>query len=737
MPLHAYAGSKIEERNTVSQHPPHAGTTGPAHTNRLIHETSPYLLQHAHNPVEWYPWGDEAFGHAKAEDRPILLSIGYAACHWCHVMAHESFEDDATAALINDRYIPIKVDREERPDVDALYMDAVQALTGHGGWPMTVFLTPDGAPFYGGTYYPPVDRYGMPGFQTVLRRIAEFYRTRRDDVEQQAQAFREFYRQQSTHRLELPAGLDLQTAELDSMVLQDAADRLLAQMDAVNGGLGRAPKFPHPMALDFLLRVWTRLEQSERQGGSEGKDDLRLLPLVRLTLDKMADGGVYDQVGGGFHRYSTDERWLVPHFEKMLYDNALLARTYLGAWQLTAEARYRRITEEVLDYVLREMTDPAGGFYATQDADSEGEEGKFYVWGRDELRANLSDDDCALAERLWGVSARGNFEGHNILYIARPLADVAVELSLSEDQAATALTRIRHTLYERRAARVWPARDDKVIAAWNGLMLRALAEAARALGRADYRAAAETNASFILDVLMDENGRLHRTWRAGHAKLNGYLDDYAAVANGLLSLYETTGAVRWFNSARQLAETILDSFWDGDRGTFFDTAHDHEPLIGRPRELTDNATPSGTSMACECLLRLAAFTGETRYREIAARVLLPLAAAAVEQPSAFGHLLCAVDDLIGPLQEIAVVGEGKDPATAALLAVVNGAYRPRIVLARVRPGDAAAQAVPLLAGRDLVDGKPAAYVCQNFVCQLPATDPEQLAAQMRDHPSQA
>jgi uncharacterized protein YyaL (SSP411 family) len=703
-----------------------------AHTNRLIHETSPYLLQHAHNPVDWYSWGEEAFSHARLEDKPVLLSVGYAACHWCHVMAHESFEDEAIARLMNELFVSIKVDREERPDVDALYMDAVQAMTGQGGWPMTVFLTPDGAPFYGGTYFPPRDRAGMPGFPTLVRRIADFYRTRRDEVERQAQAFRDFYQQQGARTLPLPAGLDLATGEVDSDVLEDAADRLLGQMDAVYGGFGRAPKFPHPMSLDFLLRVASRRRAGAPEESEEDGDvrDPRLLPLVHLALDHMAEGGVYDQVGGGFHRYSTDERWLVPHFEKMLYDNALLARTYLAAWQFMGKPRYRRICEEVLDYVLREMTDQAGGFYATQDADSEGEEGKFYVWSRDELRAALDEADFQIVERMWGVTARGNFEGRNILHVARPAAAVAADLGLTEEQVAAAVDRARHTLYAVRGRRVWPGRDDKVIAAWNGLMLRAVAEAARVLNRDDYRRAAEANAAFLLSAL-DRDGRLRRTWRGGQAKLDAYLEDYAAVANGLLSTYETTGDVRWFAAARQLADALLDRFWDEATEGFFDTARDHEVLIGRPRELTDNATPSGTSLAVECLLRLAALTGEQTYRERAARVLLPLARPIAEQPSAFGHLLGALDEFVGPLREIAVVGAPDDPATHALLAVVNDRYLPRAVLAAGAPTDeSVAQAVPLLADRPLVNGLATAYVCQGFACQAPVTEPHQLATQL-------
>jgi uncharacterized protein YyaL (SSP411 family) len=714
----------------MSEHgQPPAARTEHAHTNHLIHETSPYLLQHAHNPVEWYAWGPEAFERARQEDKPILLSVGYAACHWCHVMAHESFENAEIAQQMNASFVNIKVDREERPDVDALYMDAVQALTGSGGWPMTVFLTPDGAPFYGGTYFPPHDRYGMPGLPTVLRRMAEYYRTRRDEVERQAEAFRQFYREQSGHRLTLPPDLDLATAEVDPAVLETAAEHILARMDAINGGFGRAPKFPQPMTLDFLLRVESR-RRTNLASDPQSAADPRLLLLVQLTLDHMADGGMYDQVGGGFHRYSTDERWLVPHFEKMLYDNALLARTYLYAWQLTGETRYRRTCEAILDYVRREMTDPDGGFYATQDADSEGEEGRFYVWTHDELRAALDAADFSMIERLWGVTARGNFEGRTILHVAHPLAEVAAALGLTEDQAQATVDRARQTLYARRAARVWPGRDDKVIAAWNGLMLRAMAEAGRVLDRADYRQTAEANAAFLLRAL-EVDGRLRRTWRQGEAKVDAYLEDYAAVANGLLATYEATGNVRWFTEARRLVDTLVERFWDPEAESFFDTAHDHEALIGRPRELTDNATPSGMSLAAECLLRLAAFTGEPSYHERAARVLLPLGGAMVEQPTAFGHLLCALDDLIGPLHEVAIVGGADDATTRALLAVVNGHFLPRVVLAAGAPADGAAvRAVPLLADRPLRDGRSTAYVCQGFVCQAPTNDPERLAVDL-------
>jgi uncharacterized protein len=704
---------------------------GHPYTNRLINETSPYLLQHAHNPVDWYPWGEEALARAREHDLPILLSVGYSACHWCHVMAHESFENPATAQLMNTLFVPVKVDREERPDIDALYMQAVQALTGGGGWPMTVFLTPDGAPFYGGTYFPPVDRHGLPAFPTLLRRIADYYRDHRAEIEQQADAFRDFYQQESRRALMLPEGLDPGSATVDPGLLADAAERMLSRLDAVNGGFGRAPKFPHSMALDLLLRVHSR--QSGETKEPEQAERARLLQAVTLTLDKMAGGGMYDQVGGGFHRYATDAQWLVPHFEKMLYDNALLARTYLDAWLVTGEPRYLRICEETLDYVLAEMTDSTGGFHSTQDADSEGVEGKFYVWGEDELRAALTERQFAVAQAYWGVTERGNFEGRNILHVARPLAEVADALDLTEAEAQRELEAARAALYRVRSTRVWPGRDDKVITAWNGLMLRALAEAARVLDRADYRAAAEANATFLLTQLADGDA-LRRTWRQGRAKLDGYLEDYAALINGLLSLYAATGEPHWFTEARRLADAMLERFWDDEIAGFFDTAHGHEALIGRPRELTDGAMPSGTSLAAEALLRLAAYTGEGGYRERAARVVLPLATTAAERPDGFAYLLGALDDLIGPLREIALVGTPGDSDLDALALVVNARYLPRAVLARARPDDAAHQAaVPLLRDRPARNGRATAYVCEGFACLAPATDAATLGTQLDAH----
>jgi uncharacterized protein YyaL (SSP411 family) len=700
----------------------------PHKPNRLIHETSPYLLQHAYNPVDWYPWGAEALAKAKAEDKPIFLSVGYSACHWCHRQNEESFENPETAKLMNEHFVSIKVDREERPDLDALYMEAVQALTGSGGWPMTVFLTPDGAPFFGGTYFPPVDRYNMPAFPKVLQAVAELYRNRRDEVERQAQAFREHYQEQSQMGLELPADFVPAQATVSKDVLSDAANKLVGQIDRAHGGFGRAPKFPHPMGLEFLLRVETRVRSTKPAETLDGVN-AALLELVRLTLDKMAAGGIYDQIGGGFHRYSTDAIWLAPHFEKMLYDNALLAPVYLHAWQLTGEARYRRICEETLDYALREMTGPLGGFYATQDADSEGEEGKFYVWTPEELRAALGEQDARIAEMAWGVTPAGNFEGKNILHVERTSVEIAMALGIAEPQAQEALARARQKLYEARSERVWPGRDDKALTAWNGWMMRAFAEAGRILDRQDYRATAVKNAEFLLERMRVDgqvDGRLARSWRNGEAKIAAYLDDYAALVNGLLSVYEATGDVRFFTAARQYVDELLARFWDDATGAFFDTDRDAEMLIGRPRELTDNATPSGTSLACEALTRLFAFTADERYREHAVRVLVPLAPAMAAQPSAFGRLLCALDDLIGPFYEVAVVGDLGAAGAVALERALASRFLPRMALAQAAPD--ARSPIPLLEGRGLVDGKPAAYVCQGFACQQPVTSPEALLA---------
>ncbi|HEU5369274.1 MAG TPA: thioredoxin domain-containing protein [Ktedonobacterales bacterium] len=710
------------------------------HTNRLIHETSPYLLEHAHNPVDWYPWGEEALVKAKEEDKPILLSVGYSACHWCHRLAAESFENEDTARLMNENFVSIKVDREERPDIDALYMDAVQAMTGSGGWPMTVFLTPEGLPFYGGTYFPPKDRYGMPGFPTLLRRISDYYRDKREKVEETAAQFRDFYSRRV--HLDLPSvGEIAQEGGNDLAVLKEAVGRLAAAFDGTAGGFGGAPKFPHPMSLDFLLHQHLRragrdaqittgdAAPQEKSTAARPRDSE--LGMVEFTLEKMANGGIYDQIGGGFHRYSVDDRWLVPHFEKMLYDNALLSRAYLHAYQITGEPFYRRVVEETLDYVQREMLSKDGGFYSTQDADSEGEEGKFYLWTPAEVRAALGERDGAFFCAFYDVTEQGNFEHKNILHVDHSIKEICQSLKISDQTLKQALARGRKKLYDVRAKRVWPGLDNKILTGWNGLMLRSFAEAARVLGRDDYRASAERTADFLLST-MNSNGRLLRSYRDGQAKLKGYLEDYANLALALLELYQTTHDTRWFSESRKLADQMLDLFWDEADGGFFSTGKDHEELVGRPKELMDNATPSGNSSAAELLLRLAAYTGEDSYRSRAETILRPLVPAMAEHPSALSQMLIALDFLIGPIYEVAIIGDPAAPDTRALLDALHQEFRPNLVLAVARPDDTdAINAVPLLRERPQRDASATAYVCQNFACKEPVTAPEALAAQLR------
>ncbi len=663
--------------------------------NRLAQETSPYLLQHAHNPVEWYPWGDEAFARARTEDKPILLSVGYSACHWCHVMERESFESHPIAALMNQHFVNVKVDREERPDVDQIYMQAVQSMTGHGGWPMTVFLTPEGAPFYGGTYFPPEDRQGMPAFPRLLQAIADAWTNRRGEVLRSSQ--------QIAAELNKADGLRASTQLLSQEILFSAYQGISAQLDERLGGLGGAPKFPQPMIWEFVLRFW------KRSGNSLAKS------MVETTLTRMARGGIYDQLGGGFHRYSVDAQWLVPHFEKMLYDNGQLASLYLHAWLAFGNPEYRRITEETLEYVLREMTDPSGGFYSAQDADSEGEEGKFFVWSPDEVRAVLgAGADDAL--RYWGVDRGPNFEGHSILWVpGEP----------DPERIADA----RRRLFAAREPRVHPARDDKVLAAWNGLALRAFAEAGRALGRADFVAAARRNAEFLMRD-MRRDGRLLRTWKAGQAKLKGYLEDYAMVAAALIDVYEATFERRWLDESRNLADEMLRLFWDESVGGFYDTGIDHEALIVRPRNLFDNAVPSGSAVAIETLLRLRVLTGEASYESRALTALRAMADLMGRHPTAFGRFLCAHDFNLGPHVEVALIAPRLEE-TAGLVEEVFGRYLPNRVVAGARAGDAAAAAgLPLLEGRSVVDGRPTAFVCQNYACELPATDRATLARQL-------
>ena len=680
------------------------------HTNRLAAETSPYLLQHAHNPVDWYAWGEEALARARAENRPILLSIGYSACHWCHVMEHESFENEEIARLMNENFVNIKVDREERPDLDQIYMNAVQMMTGQGGWPMTVFLTPEGVPFYGGTYFPPEDRYNMPGFPRVLIGVAEAYRAKPDEVTQTAVTMLGELRRMGAARES--------SGELSFELLDDAYQTVARSYDPKHGGFGRAPKFPSAMTLEFLLRTHARTGAPEA------------LEMTRHTCRKMAEGGMYDQLGGGFHRYSTDERWLVPHFEKMLYDNALLSRQYLHLYQQTGEDFYRRIVIETLDYVVREMTDASGGFYSTQDADSEGHEGKFFVWTVEEIREILGEEDDALFCAYYDVMPQGNFEGQNILNVRRPLEEVAKAAGVSPERLSEALERGKRELFKVRERRIKPARDEKILTAWNGLMLASFAEAAAILDRADYLSVAGRNAQFVLDNLR-RDGLLLRTYKDGQAKLNGYLEDYSFFADGLIALYESTGELNWLEEARSITERMVEEFWDEEEGGFFYTGKSHEELIVRSKDYFDNATPSGNSVAAEVLLHLGALTANEEYARKAVTLFRLLRDTMLRHPSAFGRLLGALDFYLSTPKEIVIIGEREASETKALLREVWGRYLPNKIIALSIEGDtSAARTVPLLRERTMIEAKPTAYVCEHYTCRRPVTTAAELAAQL-------
>ncbi|GAC1381375.1 MAG: thioredoxin domain-containing protein [Ktedonobacteraceae bacterium] len=694
------------------------------HTNRLISEMSPYLLQHAHNPVDWYPWNEEALQKAQSENKPILLSVGYSACHWCHVMAHESFENEDIAALMNQHFVSIKVDREERPDIDAIYMQAVQALTQQGGWPMTVFLTPDGRPFFGGTYFPPRDRqYGqqvMPGFPRLLLSMADAYEHRREDVEEQAQQITEYLQQRGSSPFRSQGGIP--TSEVPLELLNTASKALASDFDSIYGGFGSAPKFPNTMSLELLLRVHLH----QLTGEISGSATLPTLEIVEVSLQHMANGGIYDQLGGGFHRYSVDAQWLVPHFEKMLYDNALLSRIYLHTYLVTNNPFYRRIVEETLNYVVREMVSSEGGFYSTQDADSEGQEGKFFIWTPAEIEATLLPADAPLFMQYYDVSQKGNFEGKNILYVQQDAQKVADDAHISREQLQESLKRSRAMLFKAREQRIKPERDEKILTSWNGLMLRSFAEAARYLSRPDYLQVAIHNAEFLLHELRSE-GRVLRTYKDGRARLNGYLEDYTFLADGLLALYEASFDPRWFFEAHRLMDEAITLFADQQNGGFFDTGTDHEALISRPKDIMDNATPAGNSVAVDVLLRLAAFTGEERYRQRADDYLGPLTDIMIQHPQAFGHILNALDFALSSVKELAILGNPHGADTRALLEVINKRYLPNSVLACAASNSAeVAQVVPLLADRPLKDGKATAYVCQNFACLAPVNTVEEL-----------
>ncbi len=680
------------------------------HTNRLSQETSPYLLQHAHNPVDWYAWGDEAFEKARGENKPVLLSIGYSACHWCHVMERESFENEDIAHLMNENFVNIKVDREERPDLDQIYMNAVQMMTGHGGWPMTVFLTPEGVPFYGGTYFPPEDRHHMPGFPRVLLGVSETYQKRPDEVTKTAVSMLGELRR---------FGIAQESSEPFSLELLDVAQRGMARgYDAKYGGFGSAPKFPPAMTLEFLLR------QYHRTG------DEKALEMVEHTCRMMAWGGMYDQLGGGFHRYSTDARWLAPHFEKMLYDNALLSRLYLHVYQATGDEFYRNIAEETLDYVAREMKDERGGFYSTQDADSEGHEGKFFVWSPSEIEEILGAEDAALFNPYYDVSADGNFEGQNILNINATLEEAAKEAGVPVQTLQEALERGRQKLFDAREHRVKPARDEKVLTAWNGLMLASFAEASAILERKDYLSISEKNAEFVLSQLRSD-GLLLRTYKDEQAKLNAYLEDYAFYADGLVALYQASGELRWLEEASALTERMIVEFWDEEEGGFFYTGESHEELIVRTKDFFDNATPAGNSVAAEVLLHLGVLTGNESYQRKAVTLFRLLTGYIKRYPSAFGRALGALDFYLSTPKEIAIIGKKDAPETASLRREVWRRYLPNKVVAQSTGEDArAAEIVPLLKDRTTIENRATAYVCEHYTCQRPVTKPEELAAQL-------
>ena len=680
------------------------------HTNALINETSPYLLQHAHNPVNWYPWGEAALNKAKADDKPILLSIGYSACHWCHVMEHESFENEEIAKLMNDNFINIKVDREERPDLDQIYMTAVQMMTGHGGWPMTMFLTPEGVPFYGGTYFPPDDRYNMPGFPRVLLSVAEAYRSQRDQVGNTAtQMLGELRR----------VGFASESRDLLTTEILDGSYRRIAKnYDRVHGGFGGAPKFPPAMTLEFFLHVYHRTRDEEA------------LKIVSETCRKMAEGGMYDQLGGGFHRYSVDAKWLVPHFEKMLYDNALLSRLYLHVYQLTKDEFARRIATETLDYVVREMTNPRGGFYSSQDADSEGVEGRFFVWSRTEVVDVLGEQDAAIFCDYFDITDQGNFEGHNILHVNASIHDIARKHSVDATRARGIIDNGRRTLFEIRDRRIKPGRDEKTLTAWNGLMLASFAEASAILDDAKYREVARANASFILNDLM-RDGLLLRTYKDGEAKLNAYLEDYASLIDSLVSLYEVTGEFEWIENAIALADKMIEEFWDEEGGGFFFTGKSHERLIVRSKEWMDNATPSGNSIAAMSLLRLSLLTGNEGYRRHATTILRLNADQVRRYPSAFGFALTALDFYVDSPVEIALVANDRESLFGDLWQAVWSIYLPNRVIALAAAGDVETTPnIPLLSDRKPIDGIATAFVCQSYVCQAPTTSKEALLAQL-------
>ena len=672
------------------------------HTNRLIHETSPYLLQHAHNPVDWYPWGEEALECAKREQKPILLSIGYSACHWCHVMERESFENEEIAAVMNELFINIKVDREERPDLDEIYMNAVQIMTRQGGWPMTVFLTPDLKPFYGGTYYPPTDRYGRPGFPKVMHAVSEAFSDQNVQVLQQADQITE-------HLAQMSNVVDPHHYELTEELMQDAFQHYRSQFDSQHGGFGNAPKFPPSMGLPFLLRYW------HHSGNANA------LEMVELTLEKMARGGMYDQLGGGFHRYSTDAHWLVPHFEKMLYDNAQLVVAYFEAYQATQKPFYRDVAVETLDYVLREMYDAEnGGFYSTQDADSEGVEGKFFVWEPNDVEDVIGEENAEIFCEYYDITPQGNFEGENILHVQVPPDIFARKLQMDVGELETLLAEARRKLFDAREKRIKPGLDDKILTSWNGIMIRGMAMGYQLTGKPEYLEACERSAEFVLTTLSQEDGLLLRTHRAGKSHLNAYLEDYAYFIAGLIALYEAGFEQRWLTEAERLAHLMIDQFGDDAGDGFFFTGKAHESLIVQSKSAYDGATPSGASMAIHSLLRLAKHLDKAEFHDKAVETLLLYFQQMERMPSGSGQLLCELAFLLSTPKEIAIVGGKEDAKTEAMLEALHSIYLPNKIVALSESADG--QTLPLLANKPRVDNTATAYVCENYVCQAPTTD---------------
>jgi len=691
----------------------------PKHTNRLINETSPYLQQHAHNPVDWYPWGDEAFEKAKAESKPIFLSVGYSACHWCHVMEHESFENEGIAELLNRNFISIKVDREERPDVDQIYMSAVQLITKRGGWPMSVFMTAEGKPFYGGTYWPPTSRMGMPGFRDIIMKLADYWNSKREEVDTSAQQLVEAIQQMAA-----PA---FDSADLNEETIKLASKQLLASADRKHGGFGGAPKFPHPMDIRVLLRAWKRF----------GEQDA--LDTVLLTLKKMAAGGMYDQLGGGFHRYSTDAYWLVPHFEKMLYDNALFVPAYIEGWQATGDETLTQTVRETLDYTLREMTSPEGGFYSTQDADSEGEEGKFFVWSESEVDELLDDEEARVFKACYDVSARGNWEGNNILNLPESLESRANDLQVTVEELSQTLANAKEKLFDKRSERIAPGRDDKVLVAWNGMMITAMAQAGWVLQNEDYLNAARNAARFCLDTVKDDTGRLLHSFKDGQARFSAYLDDYACLIDGLVELYQATAEENWLAEAVRLAEELIEHFADAEGGFFF-TANDAEQLIARTKDGQDNAVPSGNGMAATALAKLAKLTARDDFETQARKTLESISGMIADHPRAVGQSLIALDFLLGPTYEVVInVGQAvpdsdekaahsrqAQPDLQKMLEALQQNFLPNKVVAWT--GNDSSLVGELTAGKGSDQSR--VYICQQGACQMPAENVEQLGSQL-------